>query len=57
MTLLISNQEYSFLRSRAFDLIIFNDELFLQDFNGIQLLGCFGLCKHDFAKITFAKDG
>ena len=56
MSFFISNQEDSFLSLRAFDLVILDDELFLQDLNSIELFGSLCLCKHDFTEVTFTKD-
>jgi len=54
MSLLVSNQKDALFRSSAFYFIVLNDELLLQDFDGVQLLRALGLSQHDLAEITLA---
>ena len=55
MTLLVCNQEDSFLGPRAFDLVVLDDKLLFQHLNSIQLLRSLCLGKHDFSKVAFAE--
>ena len=37
------------LDQRAFDIIVLNDDVLLEDFDGVQLIGSFALRKHHLA--------
>lgn len=52
MPFFVGYQEDPLLRFRAFNFIVLDDEFFLENFDGIQLLGCLRLREHDFTKIT-----
>lgn len=52
----IGNDIHISFRPCAFNFIIFNDELLLQHFDGVELLRSFCLGKHDFTKISFTED-
>lgn len=56
MSFLIRNEENSLFRLGRFHFVILNDEFFLEYFDGIQLLGRFGLSKHDFTEIALSED-
>jgi hypothetical protein len=56
MSLLVRNQENSLLRARTLNLVILNDKLLLQHFDGVQLLRALGFCKHDLSKVTLSKN-
>lgn len=57
MSLLVGNKKDALFGSCALDFIVLNDELLLQYFDGIQLLGCFGLGEHDLTKVSLTQYG
>lgn len=56
VSLLVCNQEHSLLGACALDFIVLNNELLLQDLDGVQLLCALGLGKHDLTEVTLSKD-
>lgn len=56
MSLLIRNQEDPLFRARAFDLVILDDELLLQDFDGVELLGTLSLSQHDLSEVALSEN-
>lgn len=50
----VGDQEYSLLRACALDLVVLNDELLLQDLDGIQPSGLLRFSQHDLAKVALA---
>lgn len=52
----VGDDENVSFRSCAFHFIVLNDELFLEHFDGVQLLRVFGLSKHDLAEITLTEN-
>lgn len=56
MSLLVSDQENSLFRASALDFIVLDNELFLQDLDGVQLLRALGLSKHDLSEVTLSKN-
>lgn len=56
VSLLVGDQEDSLLGPGALNFVVLDDELFLEDFDGIKLLRTLRLCQHDFTKITLAQN-
>ena len=56
MSLPVRNQENSLLRACTLNLVIFNNELLLQDLDSIKLPGSLGFCQHDLTEVTLSKN-
>ena len=46
----------SFLCHCAFDVIILKNDIFFEDFDGVDFVGTLQLGQHDFTKASFAQD-
>lgn len=55
VTFLVGDEEDTLLRPCAFNLVVLNDKLFLEYFDGIQVLGLLGLRKHDLTEVTLTE--
>lgn len=53
--LLVGNQEHPLLRTRALHFVILDNELLLQNLDGVQLLGSLGFSQHDLSKVSFTQ--
>jgi len=56
MALFCGGQKNAFLRSRAFNFIVIDDEFLFQDLHGEQLTRDLLLGEHDLSEVTFAQD-
>ena len=55
--LLVRDQENSLLRTRALHFVVLDDELLLQNLDGVQLLGTLRLSQHDLSEVTLTQNG
>lgn len=56
MSFLVSNEKHALFRPCAFHLVVLDDELLLQNLDGVKLLRSFGLREHDFSKVSLAEN-
>lgn len=56
MTFSVGNQEDSLLRPDTLNLIVLNDELLLENFDGIEFASFLRLGQHDLTEVTLAKN-
>ena len=57
VTFLVGNEEDALLRLSRLNFVVFDDELFLQYFDGVELFGVLGFSKHDLTKVTLSEHG
>ena len=55
MLFLVRDEKNSLFRTSALYFVVLDDEFFLQNFDGVQLLRSLGLCQHDLTKVTLTQ--